>query len=277
MSNRPGDVLSRLCIGAQQIVVVAPYIKADALARILANVGPSAILTCVTRWNPHDLALGASDAECRTIVTERGGSFRLHPSLHAKYYRIDDVILIGSANLTASALGWSPQPNLEILCRAGDDFDACIFEQELMKSAREINDKEFARWSAISQIKSRNDAQIFDRHDPLATWMPSTRDPRNLELAYQDREDDIASYDEQQAAQRDLQHLQFPPGMTADEVCAWTATCLFAAPFTSSVMRLQGMEVPAASRLLADSYSLNVTEARRHMETVTELAGVSSP
>ena len=143
MYGRPGEVLSRLCAGAQLLVVAAPYIKADALVRILADVSPTATLICVTRWNPHDLAVGASDTECRTIVTERGGSFRLHPSLHAKFYRFDDVVLIGSANVTSSAMGWSAQPNLEILCRAGDDFDAGAFQQELIEGSREISDEEF--------------------------------------------------------------------------------------------------------------------------------------
>ncbi len=115
MSNRPGAALSRLCSGAQYLVIAAPYIKADALATVLADASPVASLICITRWNPYDIAVGASDTECRTIVTERGGSFRLHPSLHAKYYRIDDTVLIGSANLTSSAMGWSPQSNLEIL------------------------------------------------------------------------------------------------------------------------------------------------------------------
>ena len=95
MSSRPGSVLSRLCSGAQRLVIAAPYIKADALTRVLSDIGPAASIICVTTWNPHDLAVGASDTACRTIVTERGGSFRLHPSLHAKYYRIDDTVLIG--------------------------------------------------------------------------------------------------------------------------------------------------------------------------------------
>ena len=129
MYGRPGDVLSSVCSGAQHLILAAPYIKADALTKVLADVSPAASLICITRWNLHDLAVGASDTECRTIVTERGGSFRLHPSLHAKYYRVDNAVLIGSANLTSSALGWSRQPNLEILCRPRDDFDADTFQQ----------------------------------------------------------------------------------------------------------------------------------------------------
>ncbi len=277
MSNRPGDLLSRLCIGALQLVVAAPYIKADALARVLANVGPSATLICVTRWEPHDLSVGASDTKCRTIVTEQGGSFRLHPSLHAKYYRIDDVVLIGSANLTASAMGWSAQPNFEILCRAGDDFDAGAFQQELMEGSREITDEEFARWEAIANIKVQSDKPVAGSQPLLDMWRPSTRDPRNLELAYQGRENDIASLDEQQTARRDIQALFIPPGLNNEQIHTWVSGCLLAAPFTNSVMRLHGMDTPNASRLLAETYGLNITEARRDMETVQNWLAFLTP
>ena len=93
MSIGSGDLLSQFCSDAQDIILAAPYIKADALTRMLTDVSPAASLICITRWNFHDLAVGASDIECRTIITERGGSFRLHPSLHAKYYRVDDLVL----------------------------------------------------------------------------------------------------------------------------------------------------------------------------------------
>ena len=201
MDSRLGNLLCSLCSGNRHIVIAAPYIKADALVRILTNASPASLI-CITRWNPHDLAVGASDTECRAIVAERGGSFRLHPSLHAKYYRIDDVVLIGSANLTSSAMGWSIQPNLEILCRPSDDFDVCAFQQYLLEGAREISDDEFACWESITQISPRNDHTITDGKSLLDTWRPATRDPRHLGLVYQSRADEIASFDEQQAARR---------------------------------------------------------------------------
>ena len=217
MSN-PGDVLSRLCSGAQNLVLAAPYIKADALTRILAGANPSASLICITRWHPNDIAVGASDTECRKIVTERGGSFRLHASLHAKYYQIDDAILVGSANLTSTALGWSPQSNLEILCHAGDEF-ALAFQQELLTNAREISDNEFARWEAITRIDTPNHLAITsDGQPPLETWRPATRDPRHVELVYGGREEEIASSDERRAARRDIQALMIPPGLTDEQV-----------------------------------------------------------
>ena len=268
MCSRPGNMLSRLCSGAQHLTIAAPYIKADALAKVLADIRPTASLICITRWNPHDLAVGVSDIRCRTIVTERGGSFRLHPSLHAKYYRIDDVVLIGSANLTFSAMGWSLLPNLEILCRPGDDFDAEDFHQRLHKETRELGDEEFARWEGIAEIGSQGNSRITGEPPQLGSWRPATREPSNLELTYRNREDEIASFDEQRAARRDIQALRIPPDLTDEQVRMWVSTCLLAAHFTNTVIRLHDMESPSTARFLAETYGLGVTEARRDMETV---------
>ena len=268
MYGRPGDMLSSICSGAQHLIIAAPYIKADALTKVLADVSPTASLICVTRWSLHDFAAGVSDAECRAIVTERGGSFRLHPSLHAKYYRIDDVILVGSANLTSSAMGWSRQPNLEILCRPGGDFDAEIFQQFLFEGAREIGDEEFAHWESIAKIGAQETKKVTSITPRLDAWRPETRDFRHLELAYQGREDEIASFDEQQAAQRDIQALLIPPDLTDEQIRTWASTCLLTASFTNDVIRLHGMEESNASRSLAEIYNLGITEARRDMETV---------
>ncbi len=269
VSGSPGELLIRLCSNARNLILAAPYIKADALVRILAQVDPAASVTCVTRWNPNDLAMGASDAECRSLVIDRGGSFRLHPSLHAKFYHVDDVVLIGSANLTSSAMGWSLQPNLEILCRAGDDFDSQAFQQKLLNDAREISDDEFSRWEAIPKVAAQRERWIVGDQPLLDTWRPATRDPTHLVLSYRGREDAIASFDEQRAAQRDLQALLVPPGLTTEEVRMWVTTCLLAAPFTNSVIVLSStLDVVSAYRSLARTYGLTTTQARRDMETV---------
>lgn len=263
-----GTQLLDLCSRALNVVIVAPYIKSDALSRILDVLRPEASVSCTTRWAPHDLAVGASDAECRNLVLDFGGSFRLHPSLHAKYYRIDDAVLIGSANLTSSAMGWARHPNLEILCSAGDDFDSAGFEAELLNEAREITDAEFLAWNAIKKISPRED-DFSDPFLPLDKWRPVTRDPRHILLTYREREAEIASFDEQTASQTDIDALRIPVGLTDAELHAWSSTCLLAAPFAHSVINLLGNPDKSQSiRVLADTYGLGLTETRRDMETV---------
>ena len=105
-----------------------------------------------------------------------------------------------------------------------------------------------------------------------------TRDPRHLELSYQGRAGEIASYDEQSAAQRDLQSLLIPSGLTDREVQMWTSTCLLAASFTNKVIQLHNARDPAASyRFLARTFGLGITEARRDMETVQNWLAFFAP
>ncbi len=264
----PGDMLEIVFGEAEDVVIVAPYIKADALSRVLANVGTDISLVCVTRWQIQDIAMGASDVECRIIVNEFGGVFKLHPTLHAKYYRADEKVLVGSANLTYSALGWSSGPNLEILCTAGVDFDANAFEQQLLHDSREISNKEFARWQSIESIGFQDALLSVSNSPHLNTWRPITRDPENFLLAYRGLTDDIASTDEQQAALQDLDALQVPVGLTDEQVENWVSRCLLASQFVQKVLQMQNVDVTAATNSLANTYNLNITDARRSTETV---------
>ena len=268
MTGSPGSVLLDICSKARHLFIAAPYIKLDALEKVLVHLRSSVSLICITRWNPGEIMVGVSDTGCRTRVTERGGLFRLHPTLHAKYYRIDDVVLVGSANLTSSAMGWAPRPNLEILCCPSEDFDARGFERDLLNESREINDAEFARWECLGKIDVRNHTEIFSLHPLLDAWRPATRDLRNLELVYRGQKTEIASFDEQRSAQRDIQALSIPPGLTDEAVRAWISTCLLSAPFASSVRRLTGSDPSNAAGSLAETYGLGATAARRDMETV---------
>ena len=264
----PGDILKGVCREAKDIVIVAPYIKADALSRVLSDIDVEVSLICVTRWQIQDIAMGASDVECRTIVKEFGGVFKLHPTLHAKYYRADEKVLVGSANLTYSALGWSSEPNLEILCTAGADFDANAFEQLLLHDSREISNKEFARWQSIESIGFQDALLSVSNSPHLNTWHPITRDPENFLLAYRGLTDDIASTDEQQAALQDLDALQVPVDLTDEQVENWVSRCLLASQFVQKVLQMQNVDVIAATNSLANTYNLNITDARRSTETV---------
>ena len=273
-----GNVLTRLCKEAEELVIAAPYIKVNALSRVLEEVSRFASIVCVTRWNPHDLALGASDTECRTIITKFGGSFKLHPTLHAKYFRINNFVLVGSANLTDSGMGWSYQSNLEILCGAGTDFDARAFEKELLIGAREIGDDEFARWEDIDKINFQSEHEFTIQQPILDSWRPATRDPQNLSFSYHSKEDVIASFDEQNSARTDIRALQIPIGLSDEQFRKWTYACLLAAPFTNSVMQLQDLDPLRIPSLLAEIYNIeNITDARRDMETVHNWLTFFSP
>ena len=149
----PWDRILALTGGASEAVIAAPYIKEPSLRRLLEHLPQLERLICVTRWQAGDIAAGVSDTAVRSVVRSSGGAFRLHPSLHAKYYRFDDGILVGSANLTDAGLGVRRVHNFEILTEPGDGFNSGAFERELMTGSREIDDGEVAAWEAIPVVE----------------------------------------------------------------------------------------------------------------------------
>lgn len=260
----PWEYLLRVCSGAQEIVLAAPYIKEAALRNLLANV--TGQVRVVSRWTPQDIVAGATDIACRSVVMEQGGVFYLHPRLHAKYYRFDGKILVGSANLTATGLGYGNSANLEILCEPNNEFNHVEFERELFENAHEINDYELAKWQEIDTIPIVPLPQKVGEID-LDHWRPITRDPNHLWLVYRGQPDRVASEDEQRLAELDIAALSVPRGLHREQFNIWIAGCLLASPFMDSVHRLSDEDDPAAWYRLAEAWGISPSEAARARDT----------
>src|SRR5947199_2775416 len=129
MAGVHGDKLLELCPSASEtLVIAAPFIKDTVLARVL-DVLPSTVrrVTCITRWFPEEIAAGVSDLEIfDRLAAYQNARLLLHPHLHAKLYRADHRCLVGSANLTNRALGWSSPPNLELLVELDATFPELV-------------------------------------------------------------------------------------------------------------------------------------------------------
>ena len=233
------------CSAARSVVLVAPYIKLDALRMTLDRVDRTAELRCVTRWTPLDVSLGASDVACRSLVTGRNGSFRLHSSLHAKYYRADDHVVIGSANLTMSGLGFSDSSNLEILTRAKTSFDWVGFENRLLRESREVTDDEFTMWEQMPSTSVGLPDIGFPVLD-LSQWIPQTRDPDYLWLAYSGSSP--PSDEQYRLALEDLDALKVPSGLDKRAFDEWLYATIAFSPFVSFVLR-QGRAVQDKAQL----------------------------
>lgn len=109
-------LLSILSSAKTSVRIAAPFIKSHSLERVLLAVPEGVNVTCVARWRPEDIASGVCDLEIWDQLRERPGSnFLVHPHLHAKFFAADDLCLVGSANLTHTALGWRSPSNLELL------------------------------------------------------------------------------------------------------------------------------------------------------------------
>lgn len=234
-----GGRLAFLCAEASsEVVLIAPYIKAPALARVLQGCNVEG-LNCVTRWQMSDFQHGVSDLEAFRVIRDFGGKLWLHPNLHAKYYRADSRVLVGSANLTATGLGWAASPNQEILIEIGhSDPQIAGFESRIFSTVRPVDDELFDRWSEAFSLLPPPNAPIGSPVRESAAerlegengrrWLPQTRMPAHLFDWYQRPERSEAPSGQVERISRDLAALDVPPFLGEEDFRRVAAAALLA-------------------------------------------------
>jgi len=248
----PGEQLERLCDeGRQAILLVAPFIKAAALARLLSHMHPDITLSCVTRWRPEEIAAGVSDLEIWPIIRARPrSSLWLSSALHAKYYRADERCLVGSANLTGAALGWSAQPNLELLVNLPANAPQCVgFEGELWSTTVAVDDDLHGLMAeAVEAIKVDLPPLIItDAREPYvvalpspaaphSAWLPTLRHPDDLFLAYSGRSAELSTTSAENA-RADLLALNVTLGLSKDAFTRNVGVVLLQRPIVRHIDR----------------------------------------
>lgn len=210
----------------QELVLVAPFIKAVPFRRLLALAADSIPVTVVTRWKPEEVALGVSDLEIWETVKERASTeLRLCSALHAKYYRADQSCLVGSSNLTARALGWASSSNTELLLPIPAANEHIVgFESQLLESSSPVDDSvvDFIRDAAAQLQISRPSPSSAEElaEEASATpacragdWVPLLRHPEELYSFYEGDCDSMTG-PARAAAATDLTALDVPRGLS---------------------------------------------------------------
>jgi len=220
----PGDRLLEAVRSARvSVALIAPFIKADVVRRVLAETATSVRVTVVTRWIPAEIAAGVSDLEVFDVLEERGDAvLLLNPHLHAKLYRLDEVYLFGSANLTGKALGWRAPANVELL-HAAPALKAELrsFEEELIRSSMptDAHYRDEIRRQVERLVElglTARDLAAAETDDLPSTWLPRCPTPERLWDVYIDPEAARRRMVESafDAAREDLATLRLGPGLS---------------------------------------------------------------
>mgnify|MGYP001385457657 CR=1 FL=1 len=242
----PGTQLETLCHGAeQQLLLVAPFIKLGAFKRLISELSDNVSLMCVTRWRPDEIVAGVSDIEIWQIIKSRpNSSLWLRSNLHAKVYRADTSCLVGSANLTDTALGWSRQPNFEFLLEVASDHpDVKSFEDNLMVGCVQVDESIYIHMKTV--------VEAFEDTMPMAvttpqtvefpvelpkheTWLPKLRHPENLFVGYSGKWDQLSSTSAT-AVYSDLAALEVPLGLSKLDFERYVGAMLLQKPIVRQV------------------------------------------
>jgi hypothetical protein len=239
-----GEQLTQLCSSAQrEILLVAPFIKRATLERLLASIRDDVPVRCVTRWRPEEIAQGVSDLEVWEILRERKGSnLWVRNNLHAKYYRADQNCLVGSANLTHTALGWSTKPNFELLIDVSSHSSSLVaFESQLFDSCLQVDDAFFRKMSEAVQLIKTSLLLIPTQiavdaippqlsistnvTQPNAWWTPMLRNPEDLYLYYSGKLESLTS-SARPLAEAEFDVFDIPSGLSKEAFISYCSVLL---------------------------------------------------
>jgi hypothetical protein len=224
-----GDALAdHVSSAGSEVLLVAPFVKVGALEKVLAGLRPGVDLTLVTRWRLDEIAAGVSDVDAYNSVVARGGTVRLLDRLHAKFYRADDLILVGSANLTSTALGWVHGPNLETLHRIRSDGLVGLFERAALAESILVDPETAERFGNLE----RELRALGFHHEDVAGALSGIdvvsdslllllpRDPGDLWIVYVDQDCDLVAEVQRESIGTLLRKLGVPPGLRSEQIFA---------------------------------------------------------
>ncbi|HYB98813.1 MAG TPA: phospholipase D family protein [Candidatus Limnocylindrales bacterium] len=237
--------IERLCCSTEkEIVIVAPFMKAPIVNRVLRAVPDTVAVTAITRWWPEEIVQGVSDLDVWLCFRDRPlGRLFLRHDLHAKYYRGDHTCLVGSANLTARALGLTMSPNLELLVELPSSVVAIQnFEANVFENVVEVTDDLYRCTAQAVQMLSTQISKVEDERPggdatfDIGVWLPASRQPEDLYEMYCGNAEVVPS-SSRLPALRDLHVLQIPPGLNPSAFEMVVGTRLLTMPVVAAVDR----------------------------------------
>lgn len=223
----------------EEVLLAAPYIKEGTLERIVGPISDECSVRIVTCWNLQAVAAGASDLGVWEVVRDRKNHvLELYPSLHAKYYRFDDICVVGSANLTGAALGLTEKSNLELLTHISpaateefeEELEDCVAVTESIYSRYqklldqyEDTHPEIVRSSdtysvgpesvrpekEVGEVQSSEESPRDAQPRPSGWWIPKLRHPEDLYRVYAKNPEHLTTATWKHGS-HDLRHFDLP-------------------------------------------------------------------
>lgn len=255
------------------LTIAAPFIKAATLQQLLSHLADGVHLRVLTRWHLTELLAGVSDLEVWPTVRERNGQLRLLPSLHTKAFMNHVEVLIGSANVTATALGWTSRPNHELLAHPADT-ESLLVRQEievLWGNGTPVSDRIHARFvNQLGQFETPQSHEEAAFDEPSTTsWLPTTRDPADIERFHLNGETAVTS-GTARTARTDLSALEASPALDRPQLNAHIDLALLQHPVVTELrtMLATRRRFGEVAGFIADTAGLERQEANTAWQTL---------
>lgn len=227
--NELDNLFQRCATNVHEAVLVAPYIKLSTIEWLLSHLSEECHIRVLTRARLTDFVLESSDIDAWPLIWNNGGEIFIEQSLHAKYYRFDKTVLIGSANISDSALNLSLNSNLELIGEFNydkrfEEIESQIFLNRTKASrviykqlSRLIENNKKKLTKTINKITNIGDVHDLklERVDLPDQWCFKSKTPKNLWWACSKPQ--ALSSEDLAAAQTDLNLLKINPNKISSE------------------------------------------------------------
>ena len=208
-----------------EILLVSPFINKKLLEVLLQSVSANVTVTLVTRFRILDLLGNFNDLSIFDFFRQQENMhLRLLHSLHAKYYRGDSNVILGSGNLTYKGLPPNGSGNTEVMLKLDSstqglrEFEENLISQSIEPTDQMVNElrdqlnklKETQQFDSLL-IETARENQIFKP----AFWVPLCEMPNSLYEVYGNRVSEI-DIEIVNQARSDLSFLALPNGLDQD-------------------------------------------------------------
>lgn len=231
------------------VAIIAPFIKLDALESLLSVIPVRSHLRCVTRWIPREVALGISDVQVFDALVERGNAtVSLVDNLHAKMYIAGSKCLVGSANLTLAGLGERGEnSNIEVLVETGIDDLGIVSTLNQIALAERLATRQIAE-SALQLAESLSGIANSENQEEMP-WFPGSRIPESAFRVYSIPQKGFASRAER-TLRRDVALSNIQPGLNDSQFRDAIRVLLYGIPIARKILD----SVDDCSLTFADAY-----------------------
>lgn len=235
------DVISLLRSAKQNVLIVAPFIRARPLDVLLDEIPADVDTKVVTRWRRDDLLAKVSELGVYDSVQSRGAGLFLRNDLHAKLFAADDRCLVGSANVTDTALGWLPNENLELLVSVPRSesvvsrFEKRLFEKAVLATPA-LRDALATFLEHHETVNSKLPRFLDDEKasHPPSDWLPRINNPEELYEVYDGDTDFNPKILD--AMKEELEKFGIPPGFDKNMFREWVVATIIQTPVVQTIL-----------------------------------------
>ena len=222
--------------------------QARVVETLLSVVADDVMVRLVTRWRAVEVAAGVSDLGIFEVANRRARTeLLLLNDLHAKLFVADGHCLVGSANLTGAALGWSEFSNVELLVSVpvqNENVAVLLQQLEAAEPATLAKRSEIEREASALDVGAWAEGSPVTAEDRSRGWLPRCAAPDKLFDIYGNPETPRVAPETRQDGLADLNDLRIPPGLSQKAFMEAGAAALRRVPSIGRILE----EVPGVIR-----------------------------